>query len=110
MESTVLCGMKAICGFCRSISLPSSEATVISLVTHDGFPAIKRGGIWISNTESIVDWTKLPVETEDPAVSTTNPTKKTFMDAPKTPFKKPVNPKKHLKNTQNIPKKHPKNT
>jgi hypothetical protein len=95
--ATVLCGMKAICEHCRSISLPSSESTIISMVRKDGFPAKKIGGIWISNADAIIEWTKSLGAVPDPVDQ-----------AIKSSFKNPVNPQKHLKNTSKTPKTFPK--
>ena len=83
MGATVLCGMKAICEHCRSISLPSSESTVISMVKTSGFPAKKVGGIWISNADAIIAWTKICDPSPDHADQ-----------AVKDTAKKPVNTKK----------------
>jgi hypothetical protein len=96
MGAKILCGMKAICEHCRAISLPSSESTIISMVRQYGFPAKKVGGVWISNTDAIMDWTKTPK-------APPNPDDNALKDTPE----KPVNPQKHPKNTPKTPQKHP---
>lgn len=62
--TTALSGMKAIQEYCRSISLASSEASVIQMIRDYGFPARKLGGIWTSDKESITKWVKCYVEGE----------------------------------------------
>jgi hypothetical protein len=48
-----LYGMKAIRGF-----YPFSESTVLRDIRDKDFPAWKKDGIWISDTELIDDWRK----------------------------------------------------
>lgn len=67
MESTTLSGMKAIQEHCRSINLPSSEATVIQMIHDSGFPARKLGGIWIASKVKIDEWFKEFTATGEPA-------------------------------------------
>lgn len=47
----VLTGMKDI-----QKQVNFSEATILSWIRNEGFPATKLGGIWISDTESIDQW------------------------------------------------------
>ena len=61
-DTNALSGMKDIRDYCRSIQLASSEASVLMMIHHYGFPARKIGGIWESNKESINNWRKQFVE------------------------------------------------
>ena len=56
MTNTGLSGIDAICGFCRTITLPASKAAVLQMIRDEGFPAKKIGGIWDSDREEIVSW------------------------------------------------------
>lgn len=56
MSLTALSGMKAICEFCRAITLPCSEASVMQMIHECSFPARKIGGIWESDKDLITTW------------------------------------------------------
>lgn len=51
-----LSGMKAIQDFCRSIKLPSSEASIINMIKKEKMPVKKLGGIWESDEDLITKW------------------------------------------------------
>ena len=51
-----LFGMKQIQECCSRLGLPSSEASVISMINLSGLPAKKIGGRWISNIASVERW------------------------------------------------------
>lgn len=51
VDDTTLCGMKAVCTY-----VDKSEKTVRRLIAHDGFPATKIGGEWVSDKELILFW------------------------------------------------------
>lgn len=57
-ENTALSGMKAITDYCRSINMPAAEATIMSHIINEGFPAKKLGGIWESDRALIIEWRK----------------------------------------------------
>lgn len=65
-ENTALSGMTAIRDFCKSISLASSEVTVIQYIQQFGFPARKLGGVWESDKNKIIEWRKKYVSGELP--------------------------------------------
>jgi hypothetical protein len=67
------------------------------MVRTSGFPAKKVGGIWVSNADAIIDWTK---RLDPPAVSPAEPEKDIL--------KNHVNPQKTIKNTPKTPKISPK--
>ncbi|HBJ74415.1 MAG TPA: hypothetical protein DDY86_02570 [Syntrophaceae bacterium] len=62
--TTALSGMKQIQEYCRSISLASSESSIIKMITDYGFPARKLCGIWESDKEYIVEWRKKLIKGE----------------------------------------------
>ena len=46
-----LVGVKAICGYTGM-----SESTIMGWIQREDFPAVKVGGVWISDSEEIDDW------------------------------------------------------
>lgn len=50
-ETNVLVGMKAIRAY-----YPRSEKTIIDLIEHHGFPAVKVAGAWEADKVQIDEW------------------------------------------------------
>lgn len=44
-------GMKAICAY-----MGKSESTILKYIKHEGLPAVKIGGQWVSDEGRIDDW------------------------------------------------------
>jgi len=55
-QKVKLSGIKEIQTCCGRLGLPTSVSSVISMINHDGFPAKKIGGIWISDMNLIEEW------------------------------------------------------
>ena len=99
---TALGSMTAIREFCRSVGIQSSEASVMSLIVHYNFPAVKIMGQWNSNGDLILEWHRKIIagestvqEAEEPvgaAVVKTVSTSKTPRKPLKTHQKHPENP------------------
>ena len=57
VEDTILHGMDAICEVARR-----SDTTILRWVREKDFPAVKEGGVWISDRVKIQEWYKARIE------------------------------------------------